>query len=62
MSRPSSIVELNYIPFNRYVAMSSRAYNVWTEAECEALREGVDRHGLGSWEIIRRDPSLPILQ
>ncbi|KAK9904272.1 hypothetical protein WJX75_008209 [Coccomyxa subellipsoidea] len=35
--------------------MSVRCYRVWTAEEEEALRKGVQKHGIGSWEIIRQD-------
>ncbi len=35
--------------------MSVRCYRVWTAEEEEALRKGVQNHGIGSWEIIRQD-------
>ena len=41
---------------------SSRGYNVWTAEECDALRRGVEKLGLGSWENIRRDPEFAILE
>lgn len=34
---------------------STREYRVWEPAEEDALREGVRKHGLGAWEIIRKD-------
>ena len=35
--------------------MSVRCYRVWTLDEEEALRRGVQKHGIGAWEIIRQD-------
>ncbi len=32
-----------------------RCYRVWTFEEEEALRKGVQKHGIGAWEIIRQD-------
>ena len=40
----------------------SRAYHVWSENEEQALREGVRRYGVGSWELIRQDKSFAILK
>ena len=31
---------------------------MWTPEEEEALRQGVQKHGIGSWEIIRQDTSF----
>ncbi len=42
--------------------MTSRAYNCWTTEEEDSLRNGVTKHGLGSWEIIRRDPEFLMLE
>ena len=38
--------------------MDVRAYHSWTSEEEEALRKGVEKHGLGSWEVIRKDPEF----
>jgi len=38
--------------------MNVRCYRVWTPEEEEALRQGVQKHGIGSWEIIRQDTSF----
>lgn len=35
---------------------STREYRVWEPAEEDALRDGVKKHGLGAWEVIRKDP------
>jgi len=40
----------------------SRAYHVWSENEEQALREGVKRYGVGSWEPIRQDKSFSVLK
>lgn len=40
----------------------SRSYHVWSELEEQALREGVRRYGVGSWEPIRQDKSFSILK
>ncbi len=40
----------------------SRSYCTWSTEEEESLRLGVVKHGLGSWEIIRRDPEFPLLE
>lgn len=40
----------------------SRAYHVWSENEEQALREGVRRYGVGSWEPIRQDKSFSVLK
>lgn len=40
----------------------TRAYVVWTEDEQEALRRGVKKHGLGAWEIIRKDQEFAVLE
>ncbi len=42
--------------------MGTRGYNVWTTAEEDALRKGVKKHGLGAWEIIRKDPEFKVLE
>mmetsp|Transcript_12072 Transcript_12072/g.33932 ORF Transcript_12072/g.33932 Transcript_12072/m.33932 type:complete len:504 (+) Transcript_12072:504-2015(+) len=39
-----------------------RAYRVWQPEEEEALRLGVQKHGLGAWEQIRTDDSFPSLR
>lgn len=31
---------------------------MWTPEEEEALRQGVQKHGIGSWEVIRQDTSF----
>ena len=38
--------------------MNVRCYRVWTPEEEEALRAGVHKHGIGSWEIIRQDAAF----
>ena len=38
-----------------------REYCVWRPEEERALLTGVDRHGLGAWELIRTDPDLKSL-
>ena len=38
--------------------MAPREYCVWNSAEEKALLTGVQRHGLGAWEIIRSDPEF----
>ena len=38
--------------------MNVRCYRVWTPEEEEALRAGVHKHGIGSWEIIRQDATF----
>lgn len=43
-------------------AANTRAYNCWTHEEEEQLRLGVEKHGLGSWEIIRRDTEFGLLE
>lgn len=40
----------------------SRAYNVWTVEEEEALRAGVKRYGVGAWELIRRDNDFNVVR
>jgi hypothetical protein len=35
-----------------------RHYHVWSEAEQQALRLGVAKHGCGAWEMIRTDPEF----
>ncbi|GMH45269.1 hypothetical protein BSKO_13226 [Bryopsis sp. KO-2023] len=40
----------------------SRAYNVWTEKEEQALRNGVKRYGVGAWEMIRQDKNFAMLK
>lgn len=40
----------------------SRGYRVWSETEEQALREGVKRYGVGSWETIRQDKSFTVLR
>ena len=42
--------------------MKVRDYKVWMPEEEEALREGVSRHGLGAWEVIRHDPAYKCLK
>ncbi|RMZ52755.1 hypothetical protein APUTEX25_000874 [Auxenochlorella protothecoides] len=42
--------------------MSQRAYNVWTAKEVEALKRGVEAHGVGFWEQIRSDPQFEVLR
>ena len=42
-------------------AAKAREYRVWSPLEESALREGVRKHGLGSWENIRRDPQFVVL-
>ncbi len=39
-----------------------RGYNVWTPDEEAALRKGVVKHGLGAWEVIRKDPEFSVLE
>ena len=39
-----------------YLPPPTRRYSVWSSAEVDALRQGVQAHGLGAWEAIRRDP------
>jgi hypothetical protein len=39
-----------------------RTYRVWVPEEEEALRLGVQKHGLGAWELIRTDDAFPSLQ
>ncbi|CAD7702283.1 unnamed protein product [Ostreobium quekettii] len=41
---------------------TSRAYNVWTDKEEDALRAGVRRYGIGAWELIRQDKDYPALK
>ncbi|KAJ9521088.1 hypothetical protein QJQ45_022817, partial [Haematococcus lacustris] len=43
-------------------ARPTRGYNVWSTVEEEALRNGVKKHGLGAWEVIRKDPSFSVLE
>lgn len=38
--------------------MAPREYCVWNSAEEKALLSGVQRHGLGAWEVIRSDPDF----
>lgn len=40
----------------------TRGYHVWNQAEEDALRAGVKKHGLGAWEIIRKDPEFSVLE
>ena len=42
--------------------MTQRAYNVWTAREVEALKRGVQVHGVGFWEQIRNDPQFEVLR
>jgi hypothetical protein len=44
------------------VGSGTRSYNVWSVEEEEALRQGVKKHGLGAWEIIRRDKAFAVLE
>eukprot|EP00798_Chlamydomonas_sp_ICE-L_P010670 gene10670-12357_t len=39
----------------------SRGYVCWTTEEEDALRMGVVKHGLGAWEIVRKDPDFSLL-
>lgn len=39
----------------------TRAYRIWCAEAEEALRQGVRKHGLGAWELIRKDPEFEIL-
>lgn len=40
----------------------SRAYNVWTAKEEDALRAGVRRYGIGAWELIRQDKDFMVVK
>lgn len=37
---------------------SRKGYRTWTEVEKDALVRGVDRYGLGKWQMIKRDPEF----
>jgi len=39
-----------------------RAYVPWSAQEEESLRRGVQRHGVGAWQVILRDPEYDILK
>lgn len=39
----------------------TRAYRIWDGEAEEALRAGVRKHGLGAWELIRKDPEFETL-
>lgn len=41
---------------------TTRGYNVWSVEEEAALRDGVKKHGLGAWEVIRKDPEFIVLE
>ena len=41
---------------------TTREYRVWDPVEEDALKDGVKKHGLGAWEIIRTDPEFAVLQ
>jgi hypothetical protein len=43
-------------------AAAVRAYHTWTSEEEDSLRLGVAKHGLGSWEIIRKDSEFAMLE
>lgn len=45
----------------RPVLCTCREYRVWDAAEEQALRSGVQKHGLGAWERIRTDPDFHVL-
>ncbi|KAK9787006.1 hypothetical protein WJX73_008774 [Symbiochloris irregularis] len=38
--------------------MPAREYCVWTSTEEKTLLAGVQKHGLGAWEVIRTDPDF----
>lgn len=44
------------------MSKQTRAYRVWDATAEEALRSGVRKHGLGAWELIRKDPEFEILR
>ena len=44
------------------MVQGTRGYRVWTTEEEDALREGVKKHGLGAWEIIRKDAQFSPLE
>ena len=44
-----------HFSFESWLLMDVRAYHSWTSEEEDALRRGVEKHGLGSWEVIRKD-------
>ena len=39
-----------------------KKYKAWDKEEMMMLREGVQRHGVGSWETIRQDPDFHLLK
>lgn len=39
----------------------TREYRVWDEVEEATLKAGVTKHGLGAWEVIRKDPEFAML-
>jgi hypothetical protein len=41
--------------------INHREYRVWDAAEEQALRSGVQKHGLGAWERIRTDAEFHVL-
>lgn len=46
----------------KLAAKTTRAYRVWDGETEDALRAGVRKHGLGAWELIRKDPDFDILR
>jgi hypothetical protein len=42
-------------------SVPGRSYVPWSGVEVEALRLGVQRHGVGAWQIILRDPDFEVL-
>ena len=42
--------------------MPQRAYNIWSPEEVDALKRGVEVHGVGFWEHIRNDPRFTVLR
>ncbi len=55
---PSRILSIHVV----ILLSTNRYYRQWTEEEETALQRGVERHGVGSWESIRKDPELGILR